>query len=270
MKNYLFALLAVVAFCGQASAQGLFIRAGVGYNVGIDKSLIGRKIVSVTSANSNTQTNVDDVNGSYGQGVYLGARIGYMFGKYIGADVGVHYILGQVYELSLKETDVSSFKEALSNASANTWFINPAVVLCIRQDKMLSPYLRAGLAFGIPTLTITSKSSEGSLTYNKAETELRVNTDTGIGFTGTAGIDVHLGKMLGIYGEMNLLAMNVKARSAEYTKYNVNDENRMNDLPDKTIHYSDQSSQKGNNELNFAETNSFSAIGFSVGVNIRF
>lgn len=270
MKKLLFMLLMVACFCGSISAQGLFIRAGVGYNVGIDKSLIGRKIVAVTSANSETHTKVDNVNGSYGQGVYLGARIGYMFGKYIGADVGVHYILGQVYELSLKETDVATFKEALSNASANTWLINPAVVLCIRQDKILSPYLRAGLAFGIPTVTITSKSSEGSFAYNRVESELRVNTDPGIGFTGTAGIDVHLGKMLGIYGEMNLLAMNVKARSAEYTKYEVNDENRMNDLPDKTIHYSDQSSQKGNNELNFAETNSFSAIGFNIGLKVRF
>lgn len=276
MKKLLLALLLVAGCFGVASAQGLFIRVGGGYNIGIGQGYYGQnKTTTITSSGSTTK--LENVYGSYGQGINLGLRVGYMFTENIGADLGLNYVLGSTFETIEKETTSISTSETTYETWANTFLINPCVVLSTSQEKMISAYTRFGIAIGMPSVNGTMKSNSTSPvgTFTREE-EREASMAVGIGFTGALGVDIHFGEMFGVYGEVNLLSMTSKHNSIEITKSTLNEKDILSDLPaeQKKINYVDELEIKspGDEPKDQLRTgsNPFDALGINVGLKIRF
>lgn len=275
MKKLLLSLLLVAGCFGVASAQGLFIRVGGGYNMGIDQALIGQNETTTASTSSATVKR-ENVYGSYGQGINLGLRVGYMFTENIGADLGLNYILGAKHTITDKSTTSISTSEDTHETWANTFLINPCVVLSTSQEKMISAYTRFGIAIGMPSVTTTMKSTATSPVGNSTrEGEMEASMAVGLGFTGAVGVDIHFGDMFGVYGELNLLSMSSKINSLEITKSTRDGKDVLNDIPadQRKINYVDEIETKTDetpkDQLRTG-SNPFSALGINVGLKIRF
>jgi opacity protein-like surface antigen len=271
MKKLLLSLLLVAGCFGVASAQGLFIRVGGGYNLGINQALIGQN-ATMTTSTSGEIVKLENVYGSHGQGINLGLRVGYMFSENVGADLGLNYILGAKYSFTDKTTTPTSVDETKDERWANTLLINPCMVLSTSQKEMISAYTRFGIAIGMPSVMAKGTQTSPGITR---EDEREVSMAVGLGFTGALGVDIHFGDRFGVYGELNLLSMSSKANSVEITKYTLNGKDRLNDIPadDRKFNYVDEIETKPGetpkDQLR-AFTIPFSALGINVGLKIRF
>ena len=160
-KQQLLLVILFFAGCFSAQAQGLFVRLGGGYNMPLVGDRMGlNTTTNVTGTFASSTSEV--VYGNYGQSLNFGLRIGYMFSEHLGADLGLNYHLGtkvKIEDNAVQEVGSSkTVKNDLAEASANAFIMTPSFILSLSQENKIVPYVRVGVAIGIPSLTATTSS----------------------------------------------------------------------------------------------------------------
>lgn len=291
MKKLLLILLLVVGFYGSASAQGFFVRVGGGYNFSFAGDVIGYNRTS--NQNDEVVSNKgESVMGSFSQGINCGIHVGFLFNKHIGADLGFNYIFGTAYQYGDMQIVHRSWGpvttlENVIKVRANTFLITPSIILSTDPQKMISVYTRFGLAIGMPSLitqeTLTQIASQTTSTdpiYTKIETEKESNFTIGVGISGAVGLDIHLGKKLGVYGEINFVSLTAKLNSTEITKMTRDGKNILSDQHPNTTKYKTVDNIQNENSVSGISTYNpnqlrttttpFSSLGFNIGIKLRF
>ena len=297
MKKRLFILsLFVLALAlSQTKAQGLFIKVQPGYGLALSSSNFG---VNVTYTNTQTITTetesfkYENVKGSYGNGLNVGASIGYMFNEYMGAELGIGYHIGGSYEVFSKGNStstmpplptVTSDTNRTTTYKANQFRLNPAIIITSGSEG-LAPYLKFGLVLGIGTKVSVSQeyTSKTSVTAeSKSISEWEQSGGMSIGLNGALGATYSISDNISLFAELEIISMSYAPTKQSLVKYTIDGVDKLSTLKTYSIeteYVSDYSAtsqfptpsefDKPKQELK--QYVPFSSFGINVGLQIKF
>ncbi|MFY0483610.1 outer membrane beta-barrel protein [Flavobacterium sp. PLA-1-15] len=213
----------------KSHAQEFYIRGGGGYsmenastefnNADPNGLTMIRQSTDIT-VNPDGSARVKSLNGTLGSGFKGNITVGYMFNKYIGAELGFNYFTGD-------EKTIGKLNSPLMRSEAKAYLegldVMPAIFLTPGFDK-LNPYARFG--FLIPVagkLHIDSQAyapdagGEGVDVNVKARTE--VESRFSVGFAGALGVAYPITPKLQIFGEVEIKSLSIKSKSAQIKEY---------------------------------------------------
>lgn len=213
----------------KSHAQEFYIRGGMGYsleNAGTEFNnadpnglTMIRQSTDIT-VNPDGSARVKSLNGTLGSGFKGTVTLGYMFNKYVGAELGFNYFTGE-------EKTIGKLNSPLMRSEAKAYLegidVMPALFLTPGFEK-LNPYARFG--FLIPVagkLHIDSQAyapdggGEGVDINVKARTE--VESRFSVGFAGALGVAYPISPKLQVFGEVEMKSLSIKSKSAEIKEY---------------------------------------------------
>ena len=291
-------LIGTLLFVGSSAAiaQEFYVRGGVGLNGESAKTEFNNadpngltKIQQSTDVtiNADGTTRVKALNGTLGSGFKANITGGYMFNKYVGAEIGFNYFDGD------KKT-IGKLSTPAINSSAVAYLrgldIMPAILITPGFEK-LNPYARIGaLLTGAGKLTIDSevmaKDAAGPGTDVHVQALTEVTAKFSVGFAGAVGVSYPIGKKLDVFGEMEFKNFNIKSKSAEIKEYvttGINGSNtflipgqQLADLPqsEKKFEFSDEYNGlvqgENPNQARTIPTQFVNASGVGVNIGIRY
>jgi hypothetical protein len=257
-----FAFSCILALGIQAQ-QGLYVGAGFGYGF--------RAGSTITGSNDNADGSTKIVKGSYGAGMVPNLSVGYLFTKSIGAQLDLGYLIGTKAEVK----DENGNSRGTTDYRANSFYLNPSLVIRANTEKMLVPYAKLGLFFGVGN-SATVKQDQSN--FNGAqqltqtnESKLQYKGGISTGITSAFGLDVMLSDRLAIFGELT-------GRLASWAPKSYTAANTTTNYVGGNPQTSHETSVSGNfvkeTPANYTGTNTssvllpFSSIGFNVGVKL--
>lgn len=213
----------------KGNAQEFYIRAGAGFIAESGKTEFNNADPNgITNIKQSTDitvgadgvAHVKSLNGTLGEGVKYNFTGGYMFNKYVGAEVGLNYFSGSDKTIGKFTSPQLQSKEV---AYIRGLDITPAIYLTPGFSK-LNPYGRFGLIFtGAGKLNIETSVNQtnggGAGTDIHVEAESEVKSKFSTGFIGALGLTYPIGKNLHIFGEVEFKNFSIKSKSAEIVKY---------------------------------------------------
>lgn len=201
MKNKLFtiSLLVILSFvCSTAFSQGVYIKVGGGYGLG----LATEHIYGGTTA-------IPDIKyGSFGEGINFQLGFGYKINNNIALELDGSYILGKKFE----HTDTLLGGTLTTKDFANTINIMPGVVIKAPL-KDVTPYTRFGMVIAIP-----SKFMERTSTAVTGTDKWKESGGVGLGIQGAVGMDFKVSKKVAIFAEIFGIGMSYGPSQAENTE----------------------------------------------------
>ena len=206
MKKIFFTLtMAFGLFAGTASAQKLFVRAGLGYAFPSGSQTIGgnTKDPNISSAK----------NGSLGTGFNGELGIGYMFNKNVGLGLDISYLFGSK---NLSKDDRGNSKST-QEVSGNALAFTPNIVLSTAMEGKIVPYAKAGLVIASASATIVRTGTAGSIFLE----ETKVTGGMALGFKGAMGVNFAINPKISVYGELAYTGMSYRPAKAVITKATV-------------------------------------------------
>lgn len=290
--------IAVLLFTAgnSAVAQEFYVRGGLGligesgkteYNNADPNGLTNIQQSTDITVNADGTTRVKSLNGTLGGGFKANITAGYMFNKYVGAEIGFNYFDGD------KKT-IGKLSTPEINSSAVAYLrgldIEPAIFITPAFEK-LNPYARIGaLLTGAGKLTIESDvlaiDAAGPGTDVQVEALTEVTAKLSIGFAGAIGVTYPIAKRVSLFGEIEFKNFSIKSKSAEITEYVTTGINgtttflipgqQLADLPEseKNFNFSDDynGSVLGDdpNKPRTIPTQFINASGVGVNVGIRY
>ena len=210
-------------------AQEFYVRGGVGlhgesgkteYNNADPNGLTNIQQSTDVTINADGTTRVKSLNGTLGSGFKGNLTAGYMFNKYVGAEISFNYFDGDKKTIGkLSTPEINS--EAV--AYLRGLDISPAILITPGFDK-LNPYARVGaLLTAAGKLTIESDvlaiNAAGPDTDVKVEALTEVTAKFSVGFVGALGATYPIGKNLSVFGEVEFKNFSIKSKSAEIKEY---------------------------------------------------
>ena len=210
-------------------AQEFYVRGGVGlhgesgkteYNNADPNGLTNIQQSTDVTINADGTTRVKSLNGTLGSGFKGNLTAGYMFNKYVGAEISFNYFDGDKKTIGkLSTPEINS--EAV--AYLRGLDISPAILITPGFDK-LNPYARVGaLLTAAGKLTIESDvlaiNAAGPGTDVKVEALTEVTAKFSVGFVGALGATYPIGKNLSVFGEVEFKNFSIKSKSAEIKEY---------------------------------------------------
>ena len=279
-----------------AIAQEFYVRGGVGlvgesgkteYNDADPNGLTKIQQSTDVTVNADGTTRVKALNGTLGSGFKANITAGYMFNKYVGAEIGFNYFDGDKKTIGkLNSPQIISSEVAYLRGLD----IMPALYLTPGFEK-LNPYARVGaLMTGAGKLTIETealaKNAAGPGTDVQVQALTEVKAKFSVGFAAAAGVTYPIGKNLAVFGEVEFKNFSIKSKSAEIKEYvttGINGSNtflipgqQLADLPksEKSFEFSDEYSGvvqgEDPNQTRTIPTQFVNASGVGVNVGIRY
>lgn len=280
-----------------AIAQEFYVRGAAGiigesgkteYNNADPNGLTNIQQSTDITINADGTTRVKSLNGTLGSGFKANITGGYMFNKYVGAEIGFNYFDGDKKTIGkLSTPEISSSAVAYLRGLD----IMPAILITPGFDR-LNPYARIGaLLTGAGKLTIESdvlaKDAAGPGTDVKVQALTEVTAKFSVGFAGAVGATYPIGKNLSVFGEIEFKNFSIKSKSAEIKEYVTTgisaDGNtflipgqQLADLPqsEKNFNFSDEYSgtvqAEDPNQPRTIPTQFVNASGVGVNVGIRY
>ncbi len=279
-----------------AISQEFYVRGGVGlvgesgkteYNNADPNGLTNIQQSTDVTINADGTTRIKSLNGTLGSGFKANITGGYMFNKYVGAEIGFNYFDGD-------EKTIGRLSTPQINSSAITYLsgldIMPAILITPGFDK-LNPYARVGvLLTGAGKLTIESevmaKDAAGPGTDVHVQALTEVTAKFSVGFAGAVGVSYPIGKKLDVFGEVEFKNFSIKSKSAEIKEYvttGINGGNtflipgqQLADLPQNEKHFEFSDDFNGlvqgedPNQARTIPTQFVNASGVGVNVGIRY
>lgn len=271
MKKLTF-LLAFCAVALGAQAQGLYVKAHGSYQIGANESnLLASTQDGVFNGNdpllegdlfgSNSYA-----QGSYGEGVYAGVGIGYMFNEYVGIELGI----GNLFGSDLENTLTNGSDAFVTTTNFSVLGITPSLVLNAPLSDKLSLVSRTGAFIGV------SPELEMSLNYSgfsvqEREVETTVEGTVGIGFQTALGLEYALSDALALSFDLTYTGLNFEPENGSVSKYTVDGVDEISTLEPEELNYT------------YGEVNQFtssdevpkfkvsaSSLGFGLGLKYRF
>lgn len=235
MKKIILPILAVCTL-GTATAQ-FNIGVSAGYGIGSPKEVLGTHVNTTASTTKN-------IYGTLGNGIQVNVTPGYMFGDYIGVELGLNGFFGSKTTIAHTETALG---EAKTVRYSNQFRIAPALVVKTGGEK-ISGYARGGLlipVLGVTKTEITNNTNPLALQEIAAKTSGKI----ALGFTGAIGLNVHLGSKLTFFAEAGANSLKIKANKSSITRMDVNGQDQLGNTPEygKETVYVDELNGTSNN-----------------------
>lgn len=236
MKKLILPVLAVLSL-GTASAQ-FNLGVSVGYGLGSPGHVLG------TNTNSAGSFSEKNIYGTLGTGFQANLTPGYMFGDHFGIELGLNGFFGSKTTVGEATTSVGNYK----HTQASTQFrISPAFVVKSGGEK-ISVYARAGLV--LPLMgSVKSEINDATTPGVTSMMELKTSGKVSLGYTGAVGLNVHFGSKMAFFAEVGANSLRVKSKDTELTKYSVNGNDVLGNVPtySKETKYVDELTGSSNN-----------------------
>jgi len=169
------------------------------------------------SSSNNDSAKIDQVNVSLGKGVSFVVTAGYMFNKYLGAEIGFNYLLGT----KTKAVYITDYGKTDYFISADMIRFVPSVVITAGLDRV-NPYAKFGMILGIGSVTNEMTYEEGSTLVEKT---FVMSGGTAIGCMAVTGVLVKLNKHFSFFGELTMVSLSYAPTKGKliHATYNNND-----------------------------------------------
>jgi hypothetical protein len=284
-KIYLLFIIAGITSINICSAQGLYIKAGVGYNFPITKTFYQDQVF--TAAGTPISSSFKGVNLSKGVAPSFG--IGYMFSKHVGFELAGIYTLGSndVVNTTVMSgtTPVQTVKQTIH---AKSLVLYPSIKLQtgIRGIEKIKLYTRSSLA--IPILGYTSNKVEKAVllpTVSTTNVEAKIYGNITVGLAAALGIDFSITRNASLWCEVNGQSLKVWAKKSKIDRYDVNGTsvlaamtpydketnyvNTLNSSSNNATYNSTYSTSKPKEDIKNKEAN-FDAVGIAIGFTFKF
>ncbi len=186
------------------------------------------------------------IHNSYGQGLNVGFRFGYMFNAYVGVDLGVSYsqstTISAYQQTTFYQPDSANNPVATGGYLDNTVTtksmsiaLSPSVTLAYSKPKFkIYPYARVGLTLPVFTQVTHSMTmvldgvgaSNTSYNYpyfigNLTTVEMQTNMLFTVGFTGAVGVVWRPYNFINFFAELSGQYLNLKGRYTQITEWNA-------------------------------------------------
>jgi hypothetical protein len=233
-KNYLNPTMLV--FCCilavNVSAQKSYLTFSTGYGMKMSTQNLPDLLIYNYTANGDFVTR-EQINLSLGKGFVAEASYGYMFGKHIGAEMGISYLSGGKTE-SLFTYETGSNKNSVS---ARMFRFNPSIVITGNGEKF-APYGKMGIVAGFGNVSLEEKTdfpANQEIRITEFRKGLAFGVSAGLGFIST------ISGPLSLVCELNMVNMSYAPEMSELTRYTRNGENQLEllTLSEKETQYYD-------------------------------
>jgi len=188
-------------------AQKFWLQAGAGYGFGTgSQNLPG----FYNSTYNNDSATVEQVNVSLGKGTDFRLSAGYMFGKHLGAELGIGYLTGTTTEAK----KVSGYGTTRYSYSAKVIQLFPSVVFSPGLTGKVNPYVKLGIVLASGWVRNDLLYDDDSIVGERSQL---MQGGIGFGFTATAGVEVKLYRQLSCFAEVNLVSLSYAPRKGKLT-----------------------------------------------------
>jgi hypothetical protein len=275
-------------FASNANAQGFYAEISGGYGFGLGENQLGMETYTDLTGDESYERSI---NGTLGSGLNLTIAPGYMFTKYIGAELGINYFLGT--ETTLNESSSSNPEltgYSKTTAYSNQFRIIPSLVLNTGGDKLYG-FAKVGFVLPVTGATFGMFDAEQNMTVTPGESIAKVDIETktvgnfSLGFRGSMGIGYQVTDMISINAEAFYTSLHINANNRVVEKRDIGGVNTLEGLPTyatETEFVDELNSSSNNASTNPANFDSdspkeeitnptnFSQIGFQIGVRFNF
>ncbi|MDB4835042.1 hypothetical protein OAH12_00480 [Cyclobacteriaceae bacterium] len=252
------ALLSSVSF-----GQSNYLSFQGGYHLGYPADNLTSSSISYAGTKVSADGSTEAIFGTLGKGVPLSLAFGHMFNENIGVELGASYLFGSNVLLG---EDLSGGNVSRAEASTSQFRLSPQLV-----GKYKGFYSKIGFiipVFGKTTLTTTDPSLLGTI-----ETESAIEGHLSLGFTGAIGYEYQLNDKLSLFGEFQVISLNIKAKSSEFTKFDVDGVDQLDNLGQGALSgYSKETNYVKTIDANSAANDvltfkrSYSSMGLNIGI----
>jgi opacity protein-like surface antigen len=209
-------------------------------------------LVEMANRNFFSDSSVQFIRGSYGQGMNFTLGLGYMINPYIGFDMGINYQQSskmksvETHDIILNNPPFVNIKlgqpiTATISTSAYTLSLMPSIVVAAALPNWKAyPYARLGLTlpvFGalfhdldivVPDSLFDKNPGFDELLgkepyYIGRKTDVRLETHgtISLGFNGAVGVAYKPLPFLNVFAEVNAQYLTVRAKDTKITKYDI-------------------------------------------------
>jgi hypothetical protein len=202
------------------NARKSFITINTGYGMKLGTQNLPDLLMYNYTADGDFFTR-EQINLSLGKGFMAEGGYGYMFGKNIGAEIGISYLMGG------KTESMFTYATGIhrNSVSARMFRFNPSIIVTGNREKF-TPYCKMGIVAGLGTVFLEENSDfPGNQEIRTTEFKkgLAVGVTAGMGFIST------------ISGPLSLVCeltvnMSYAPEMSEVTKYKRNGKNQMDVL----------------------------------------
>lgn len=213
-------------------------------------------------------------NASFGSGSYLRGAVGYMFGKHVGAELGIQVALASKKWVGVQSfpLDGNTYDDISHSMYAKSGFIlDPSIVLQTGNDFNL--YTRIGLILPM-SINVNDDFSDRRSDMLHTDQVFRgtyeYKTMFSLGYNAALGFSLHLVKGVSIWAEgyMNSLSLDIKERKLTRLEYNSQDVLAQQSASVKDLKFSKSSGTTSGALYTYSVP--FSSVGFRVGLSVSF
>jgi len=223
LQVLLLATLMIIAMAGVSSAEGLYIRMGSGYGLGIGGTGMGRQ-----QTTENTWTK--DVGVNVGQGFPIAADVGFKINENLAVEVGAGYTIGMAGEIS--NTALFSwggYGDTTTYSYTGSWIPVTVAIKCNGQMGALKPYFSVGTGIYFGTVIQKYTQKKGSSSGPKIEKEITM-TGASLGVNSSVGVEFAVSEMISIFAEGRFDHVTFTPATGEITKYLEDDVDKLSTL----------------------------------------
>ena len=222
-------MIVTLAATTKSNAQEFYVRGGIGFvtesgktefNNADPNGLTNIQQSTDVTVGADGTTRIKALNGTLGGGFKANITGGYMFNKYVGAEIGFNYFSGSDKTIGKLTTPAFQSEEV---AYLKGLDIIPAVYITPGFSK-LNPYARMGIIFAAAgKLNIETNANQtngggpGTDLHVQALSEVKSKFSTG--FMGAVGVTYPIGKKTQLFGEVEFKNFSIKSKSAEIVEY---------------------------------------------------
>ncbi len=226
MKKVILGLILLTSVVVSAQKEkGAYISLNTGYSIGASNTsnetfAVRWGVTNTTEISAaNNRLELADVN--LGKGLNFGATFGYMFNKFVGAELSANYLLGSK---SNGKQKFLSGDYVNNEVYAKMLQLKPTLVITGGFAK-INPYAKFGVILGVASkVTIENNGASGTNTFASKQ---EFTGSTPIGFHGGAGLLYSVNDKISIFGELNVNNLNYSPKKSEITEATSNGVNAL-------------------------------------------
>lgn len=204
---------AISLFANNLYAQKAYVNVNTGYGFSMSSQEIhSLNFVNITS--DNYSTTVERVNVSLGKGFYFGGAFGYMFNENIGAELGISYLLGDMFKA--KSISISQITDY--TLSSKMLRIIPSIVIVSGFEKF-NPYAKFGLVIGSSSIIYgLNDNYDGDIWVTK----MKYFGGLAFGLSSSIGATFDLNDKISFFGELNMINLSYAPTKGEIIEASFN------------------------------------------------
>ena len=276
-----------VFFHTDAFSQKLYIKANIGYGLGINKDdyKLRSDYNQIYLDSTEGYSKYDLKSFSLGQGLNVEASLGSFLGKHISVEITGFYHKSSKHTLNYEElnTIYSQYQVDFHTEEVYTgkmYGLKPNLVFWGGGDNF-RPYIKLGGVIGIASMTRESQMRIYNTHPNYYPTEdytsvFEYKSHLNLGYTVSVGFEIILAKDLKFFSECSYTAIRYIPTSGEYTEYKYRGKDMLNTLTIneryiefEDTYYSTENESETSPAKLLKNAYSFSNISLSVGIRLN-